>query len=398
MTIPSHLTLELLGRLVGFDTTSHRSNLPLVEFVCDWLARHGVPFRVLPDATGQKASIFATVGPPDVRGWVLSGHTDVVPVTDQDWAGDPFVLRLDGDRAIGRGSADMKGFIACVLAAVPALAAARLRRPVHIALSYDEEVGCTGVRPMLAALAGGELGVAPPLGAVIGEPTGMQVVIGHKSKRSLAIRVHGTTAHSSLAPRAVNAALFGARILAWLDETAARLARSGPVDTLYDVPHSTAHVGVFTSGTALNIVPDFAEIRCEFRTIGADDPDRMVAALEAHVRERIEPEMRALDPSARVEIEVYAGFPGLDTPPEAPIVALAKRLAARNDHAKVAFGAEAGLFAAMAGVPAVIVGPGSIAQAHTAEEFVTLAQLSRCEAFLHRLGDAAQSDPSPWPE
>jgi acetylornithine deacetylase len=374
-------TLAILETLVAFDTVSRNSNLALIDWIEGYLATHGVESRRFPDETGMKAALFATIGPEGVSGYVLSGHTDVVPVDGQEWTGDPFSLRVENGRAYGRGAVDMKGYLACCLALVAEMAAG-LSRPIHLAFSYDEEVGCVGVRPMLRWLEGHEV---KPLGAFIGEPSNMQVVIGHKGKRSARIIVTGTGAHSSLAPTAVNAVHYGARIVARIADIAARLERQGARDALYDITHSTGHVGMMHGGEALNIVPDRCEIVFEFRTIGEDDPDALMQEVRRYALDELQPEMKAVDTRAHVEMDVFAGFAGLDTPPQADIVSLAKHLSGRNDHSKVAYGTEAGLFAAMAGVPAVVLGPGSITQAHKPDEFIEISQLESCLAMLGRL-------------
>ncbi len=382
-------TLGILARLVSFDTTSRNSNLPLIDWVEAYLAGHGVASIRTTDEAARKASLFATIGPRDKPGYVLSGHTDVVPVDGQDWSTPPFALTVRDGRAYGRGAVDMKGFIAACLAAVPAMKHAALKKPIHLALSYDEEVGCVGVRPMLKRLAAGEFGVASPEAAFIGEPTSMEVVIGHKGKRSVRVTVRGSTAHSSLAPLYVNAVEFGALLVAFVKGQGERLASAGPRDALYDITHSTAHVGVFRGGTALNIVPASAEILYEYRVIAEDDADALVEEARAHARDMLEPRMMEVDPSAGIDFEVYTSFAGLDTAPEAPVVSLAKRLAGRNGHAKVAYGTEAGLFTAMAGIPAVVIGPGSIEPAHKANEHIELTQLEACEGFIARLIEEA---------
>lgn len=378
-------TVGILAELVSFDTTSRNSNLPLIEWVEAYLRLHGVEATRTVDQTGLKASLFATIGPRDAAGYVLSGHTDVVPVDGQAWASDPFSLSVRDGKAYGRGAVDMKGFLACCLAAVPAMTKAGLLRPLHLAFSYDEEVGCVGVRPMLARLAAGDFGVAAPLAAFIGEPTGMKVVIGHKGKRSVRVAVRGSNAHSSLAPLYVNAVEFGALLVAFIRGQAERLMSEGARDSLYDITHSTAHVGVFRGGTALNIVPAAAEIMYEYRLIAQDDGDSLVEEAMAYAKTVLEPRMRATDPAAGIDFEVYTSFAGLDTPPEAPVVSLAKSLAGRNDHSKVAFGTEAGLFTAMAGVPSVVIGPGHIEPAHKADEYIELSELAKCNEFLARL-------------
>ncbi len=375
------LTIEVLEALVGFDTTSRNSNLALVEWVEVYLDRFGVAHERVPDKTGGKANVWATVGPSGVPGTILSGHTDVVPVEGQSWSNDPFRLTERNGRLYGRGATDMKGFDACCLAAVPDMVAAPLTRPIHLALSYDEEVGCIGVRGMIARL---ERAKVKPAACFVGEPTEMRVVIGHKGKRSFRVTVHGKTCHSSLAPHGVNAVEYAARLIVKIRDISSRLARSGARDSLYDVPHTTAHTGVVHGGTALNIVPDACISEFEFRPLAADDLESLVDEVMAHARERLEPEMRAVDPAARIVFEEISEFPGLETPASRDVVGLAKRLAGRNEHGKVAYGTEAGLFA-LAGIPTVVIGPGSIDQAHKADEYIAVSQLEACSAFLDRL-------------
>jgi acetylornithine deacetylase len=374
--------LDLLARLVAFDTTSRNSNLALVDWLEAYLAPLGFALERFPDATATKASLYATIGPADRPGVILSGHTDVVPVDGQAWSSDPFVLRRENGRVYGRGACDMKGFLAVCLAAAPAMAARPLAKPIHLAFSYDEEVGCVGVRDLVEALSQRAVKAEA---CFVGEPTGMQVVIGHKGKRSLKAMVRGRTCHSSLAPQGVNAVEWGARLVAEIRRVADELAERGARDELYDVPFSTAHVGVMRGGTALNIVPETCEILFEIRSIGADDPDALVRRIRAYAETVLEPAMRAVDPEAGFRFEPLSGFPGLDTPPEAEVVTVGKALAGRNDHAKVAFGTEAGLFDRVAGIPSVVIGPGSIAQAHTADEWIEVAELERCARFVERL-------------
>jgi acetylornithine deacetylase len=375
--------IEILSKLVAFDTTSSNSNLPLIEWVESHLKPLGFSLERIPDATGRKANLWATLGPAEVPGYVLSGHTDVVPTAGQAWTGNPYRLRREGGRLYGRGACDMKGFLAVCLAMAEELGqGAPLSRPVHLAFSYDEEVGCVGARRMVEELA---RRAVKPEACFVGEPTLMGVVVGHKGKRSVRVRVRGLTCHSSLAPQGVNAVEFGARLVAEVSRIGAEFAREGARDSLYDVPHSTAHVGVLRGGTALNIVPDECEILFEFRVVGADDADALVERVRRYAREVLEPEMKAVDPSAGIDLDVYAGFPGLDTAPDAPVVTLAKALVGRNTHAKVAYGTEGGLFQHIGGIPTVIVGPGSIEQAHKADEWIEIAQLEACAAFMDRL-------------
>lgn len=374
--------LAILSRLVAFDSTSRNSNLPVIAYAEDHLRSLGFRTERVPDPTGTKANLLASIGPDEPTGYILSGHTDVVPVDGQAWTGDPFRLRVEGGRAYGRGACDMKGFVAVCLAGAEDMAAARLSRPLHLALTYDEEVGCVGGRVLAEHLKG--RGFAAE-GCFVGEPTGMSTVVGHKGKRSVRVAVRGATCHSSTAPLGVNAVEWGARLVAEIRRIADGLAADGARDPLYDVPHSTGHVGVFRGGTALNIVPDRAEIVFEFRTVGADDPDALVAAVERFARGSLEPAMRAVSPGSGFDFDVFAGFPGLDTVPGAPIVALAHELSGESGAGKVSFGTEAGLFSTLAGVPSVVIGPGFIEQAHKADEWIALSELRGCADFVERL-------------
>ncbi len=373
--------IPILETLVGFDTTSRNSNLPLIEWVEGYLDGLGVAHERIGDDTGRKANLWATIGPPGVPGYILSGHTDVVPVDGQEWATDPFKLTRKGDRLYGRGAADMKGFLACVLAAVPQMLRGDLKAPFHLALSYDEEVGCLGAQRLGAFV--GRLAVTPRA-CFVGEPTSMEVVIGHKSKRSFVVKVRGRNCHSSLAPQGVNAVEFGARFVAKVRDVAERLARQGPRDPLYDVPFTTAHTGFFHGGTVLNLVAEESRFEFEIRSIAADNLDALSDEIVSYARDVLEPPMRAVAPEAGFDITVRSSIPGLDTPPDAEVIALAKSLAGRNAHGKVAYCTEAGLFAE-AGVPSVVIGPGSIEQAHKVDEFIAVGELEKCCAFLDRL-------------
>ncbi len=378
---PQPRTVEILSRLVGFDTTSRNSNLELIDYAEAILKECGARTERTYDATASKANLWATIGPADRPGIVLSGHTDTVPVDGQAWSTDPHELVKRDGKFYGRGTCDMKGFVAVALAMAPAIARSRPSRPVHFALSYDEEVGCLGVRGLLAELARKPM---LPSACIVGEPTMMQVAIGHKAKRSLKITLHGSSGHSSRAPEYVNAVEHAARIVVRMREIGQRLAAGGLRDELYDLPHTTAHVGTMHGGTALNIVPDRCEITCEFRVLPQEDADALVGEITAYIREAVEPEMKAFAPGAMIDVELLAAFPGLDMAADHPLVARARHAAGRNDHLKVAYGTEAGLFNEL-GIPTVVCGPGSIAQAHKPDEFVTAEQLAACERFLAEL-------------
>lgn len=379
--MPTSSPKDILATLVAFDTTSALSNLPLIDWVQDFAESHGAAVERVTDEAGRKAALWITVG-PDAPGYVLSGHSDVVPVAGQDWSTDPFRLTEIDGRLYGRGTSDMKGFVAVCLAALPEMAAAPLKRPLHIALSYDEEVGCLGVRPLIARMR--EIGVAP-LGCFVGEPTGMAVVTGHKGKVAARVTFRGRGCHSALAPTGVNAVEYAARFIVHVKQLADELKASGARDPLYDVPHTTGLCSIVHGGTALNIVPDRAHVDFEFRAIGADDAGALADKAVAFATDVLAAEMAETDPACGVDVAPLIAYPGLETEPDSEIVTLAKRLAGRNGHAKVSFGTEGGLFRTLGGVPSVVIGPGSIRRAHKADEYVETAELDACAAFVRRL-------------
>ena len=372
---------DILTALVGYDTTSRNSNLDLIAWVEGYLDRHGVAHERIYDETGKKSNLWAVIGPKEVRGYVLSGHTDVVPVDDQNWTDSPFKLTERDGRLYGRGSTDMKGYVACCLAAVPDMLAANLKKPLHLAFSYDEEVGCWGVRRMIPGILAGP---AKPIACFVGEPTEMDVVIGHKGKRSFKVTVHGRTCHSSLAPLGVNAVEYAARVIAKIRDIADRMATSGTRDTLYDVPFTTGHTGYLRGGTALNIVPDIATFEFEFRVLSTDKSDILAKEVIDYARNVLEPEMKKVAPEAGFVFEDRSEFAGLDTAMDAEVTLLAKQLTGQNSHRKVAYGTEGGLFQ-QAGIPTVVCGPGNIDQAHKADEFIAIAELEKCGNFIDRL-------------
>ena len=380
---PSAETRRILADLIAFDTVSRNSNLALIDYVRQLLADLGVESELTHDDEGRKANLYATIGPGSRGGIALSGHTDVVPVDDQTWASDQFQLSERDGKLYGRGTADMKGFLAAVLAYAPAFARARLREPVHLCFSYDEEVGCLGVQKLLAPLMQREV---RPRAAIIGEPTGMEVINAHKGKLSMRADVTGLACHSAYAPEGVNAALAAARLAVKLGELAERKIAQGPFDSAYDVAHTTVHVGVLEGGTALNIVPSAAALEFEVRNLPGDDPHALVQEAIDYARQEIEPAMQAVHAQAGFSFTELSHFPALDTDPGHDVVVLAKALAEKNATGKVAFGTEAGRFKD-AGIPAVVCGPGLIAQAHKPDEFVALDQLADCERFLGGLLD-----------
>ena len=373
---------KLLADLVSFDTISDRTNLPLIAHIENYLAAFGITGERIVDATGQKASLWVTIGPEDRPGFVLSGHTDVVPVVGQDWSHNPFKLVERDGKLYGRGTTDMKGFVAVCLAMVPEMVEARLATPIHLAISYDEEIGCVGVRPMLGIVAKKK---TRPIGAFIGEPTEMKVIIGHKGKHGVRATFRGLARHSSIAPDGVNAIEYAADLIVEIRRRAEQLAAARATDSLYDVPHSTLLTSIVHGGAALNIVPDTCAVEFECRGIGITESREVTDAIVAWAKTELEPAMKARHPDCGIGFEEILDYPALDTAPDAAIVTLAKSLAGRNDHAKVAFGTEASLFASIADIPSVVIGPGAIAQAHTPDEFVEMAELEKCAGFVEKL-------------
>ncbi len=382
--VPAAASVEMIRKLVGFDTTSRNSNLELIAFVEDYLHGLGIATQRVLNEDGSKANLYATVGPADRPGIMLSGHTDVVPVDGQDWTSDPFVLRQGDGRLYGRGTADMKSFIAVVLAHAPEMVARKLHIPLNFAFSYDEEIGCIGVRRLIEAI--NHMPVRPAM-CVIGEPTDMKVVIAHKGKANVGVRVRGFEAHSSLAPRAVNAIAYAAELIVHLNRMAARIAANGPFDHDYDVSYTTVHTGVISGGTQINIVPKDCSFEFEFRYLPQDDPQVLLREVIDYARTELEPRMRAVQSDTGFSFEERTSIPGLDIRDDEEVVRLAKALTGQNDHSKVAFGTEAGLFHLHAGIPTVICGPGSIGQAHKPDEWIGLDQVARCDAFIRRLID-----------
>jgi acetylornithine deacetylase len=381
-------TWEIIRRLVGFDTTSRDSNLGLIEWVRDWLRAQGVDSRLTYDATGRKANLFATLGEGAGPGIVLSGHTDVVPVDGQPWDTDPFEATIRDERIYGRGSADMKSFIATALAMTPRFLAAGLRTPVHLALSYDEELGCLGVRGLLADLARNGI---TPAGCIVGEPTSMLPVIANKGQRAYRCCVRGREAHSSLTPQGVNAIEYAARLVVFIRHLADRMRDLETRDSAFDVPFTTLQTGVIRGGTASNIVPRDCELDFEFRYLPGADPEAIEREIKGYAERVLLPEMRAVDPAAAIAFETKAEIPGLDMTEQDRLTALAKALARNQTVAKVAYATEAGLFQ-RAGIPSIICGPGSIEQAHKPNEYIALEQVALCESFMERLlGELARA-------
>ena len=381
-------SMALIERLIGFDTTSRESNLGLIEWVRDWLKNLGVESTLVYDAGRRKANLFATVhgigGPQGRPGIVLSGHTDVVPVDGQAWDTDPFKASIKDGRLYARGACDMKGFLGVALAMTPKFAAADLKMPVHFALSYDEEVGCIGVRGLIELLSRQGFKAA---GVIVGEPTSMQVIVAHKGKRSYRCAVHGKEAHSALTPQGVNAIEYAARIITYIRHMAERMGQIEARDNGFDVPFTTLQTGTIKGGTAGNIVPRECVFEWEFRYLPGANADAIESEVRTYAASLL-PEMRKVAAEARIDIDTTSDAPGSYLADTHAVTRLAIALARNPDTAKVAYATEAGLFE-KAGLPSIICGPGSIEQAHKPNEYCALEQLAQCEMFMDRLVERA---------
>ena len=375
------VSVEMIRKLVGFPTVSRDSNLELIHFVRDRLAALGAEARLTYNDERSKANLFATLGPRGKPGIVLSGHTDVVPVDGQAWDTDPFcVVEKDG-KLYGRGTSDMKSFVAVVLALAPEFAQRGLKTPIHFSFSYDEEVGCIGVGRLIADLA--RAGIKPQ-SCIVGEPTLMRPVIAHKGKKGFRCNVRGFACHSAYAPMGVNAVEAAAEAVAFLKSMARRHRDQGPYDRGFDVAHTTVHTGVMRGGTALNIVPHECTFDFEFRHLPGDDPDALFAEFRNYLDTSLVPEMRAVHADSGFEIVPLSVLPALDNGPEMEVVGLAQELSGNSDIGKVSYGTEGSQFQ-RAGIPTVVCGPGSIEQAHKPNEYVAIEQVEKCEQFIRRL-------------
>lgn len=374
---------EILERLIAFPTVSRDGNRDLANWVADLLRGHGIGSELYPSAEGDRASLFATVGASREGGILLSGHTDVVPVEGQVWTSDPFRLRETDGLLFGRGAADMKGFVACAIEALIRIGTRTPDRavPVHLALSYDEEIGCVGVRPMLSELV--NRGLCPDW-VMVGEPTSMRIATGHKGKVAARAVCRGTAAHSALAPTALNAIHVAADFLLDLRNLQETQITSGARDNAYDIPFSTLHAGIIKGGTALNMVPETCILDFEIRNVAADDPGHLLDVLFKAAAAR-ESALRPRFPQAEIRIDVVNDYPGLETPPDVSEIARLKSLSQDPEPVKVAFGSEGGLFRNAFDVPVVVCGPGSMDQGHKPDEFIARSQMETCREMLGNL-------------
>ena len=376
-------TQNILSDLIAFESVSANSNRALIDYCADLLKSVGADITIIEDETGQKANLYATIGPKDVAGVLLSGHTDVVPVEGQIWTVPPFEMTQKDGKLFGRGTTDMKGFVASAMAIALKAGSHDLTTPLHLALSYDEEIGCIGVRSMIDMLS-----TAPfrPLMCIVGEPTLMAVATGHKGKSAYHVTCTGQEAHSALAPTALNAIHLACDMISFIRNLQRKIEKSTAQDDEYDVPYTTLHVGTIHGGVALNIVPNHTEFSFEIRNLISDNPETLATEIREYADTLLHP-IREQFPEARIEIQLTNFYPPMDTSKDADVVSFVKTLTGSNSTIKVAFGTEGGLFTSQLGIPTVICGPGSMAQGHKPDEFVRVDQLCKCDAMMDALLD-----------
>ena len=374
-------TLQHLERLIAFPSISRDSNLDLIAYVLDVLAGLGIAATLVHNEDGRKANLWATIGPPDRAGIVLSGHTDVVPVEGQAWTSDPFKMLARDGNLYGRGTADMKGFIACCLAMAERAVKAPLKTPINFAFSYDEEIGCVGVRRLLDLLK--DAPVKPRL-CIVGEPTMMQAVTAHKGKLGFRVTAHGLEAHSSLAPIGVNAIYMASDLIGAIRAIQKEIAEHGVRDGDYEVAYTTLHVGKMQGGEVMNIVPNRCTFDFEIRYLPEDDEHAIVTRIKG-AAEKVAATYRNVFAAARFDFADLQSYPAMNTPVDSEAVKFVHALTGGNSTGKITFGTEGGLFQKVLGTPAVVCGPGSIAVAHKPDEHVSEAQLSACDRMLERL-------------
>lgn len=376
-------TKTLLRDLIQFPTVSANPNRALIDYCADLLKNAGADVTIIEDDTGHKANLYATIGPAGIPGVLLSGHTDVVPIEGQNWSVPPFEMTEAEGKLFGRGTTDMKGFVASALSMALQASRKDLTTPLHLALSYDEEIGCVGVRSMIEMLS-----AAPfrPQFCIVGEPTLMSVATGHKGKTACRVNCQGREAHSALAPTALNAIHLVCDMISFIRNMQEEISCSSAQDSDYDIPYTTLHVGKIEGGVALNIVPNQSSFLFEIRNLQEDDPEILLNRIKEHAETLLKP-LRAGFPEAAVDFTITNTYPPLSTAQDAEVVSFVKSLTGSNATIKVAFGTEGGLFSSELGIPTVVCGPGSMEQGHKPDEFITLEQLDKCDEMLDNLLD-----------
>ena len=376
-------TEGLLEELIAFPTVSRDSNLALIEFIQSYLSQFSIPVKLTHNDEKTKANLYAVFGSDQQGGVMLSGHTDVVPTDGQDWKKQPFQMTLENNRFYGRGTTDMKGFIASVLAMVPNAMQRDLKYPIHLAFSYDEEIGCVGVQRMVDML---ESAPERPGFCIIGEPTSLEVAIAHKGKTGAICRCHGVEAHSAMATSGLNAIYLATEMINGIRELQQAIKDNHEHDEDFGVPYSTLHVGTIQGGTALNIIPNLCEFKFEIRNLKSDDPMEIMNEIR-NLGEKIKGKYIAEFPQIDIDIEIFNEYPALNTSPDEEVVGYVQSLVEGNSPIKIDFGTEGGIFQKRLGVPTVICGPGSMAQGHKPDEYIARSELQRCDEFLDRLLD-----------
>ena len=375
-------SLDLLQTLIGFDTTSFKSNLNLIKFIKNYLNKYEIKSELVYNDTKNKANLFATIGPNSTGGIVLSGHTDVVPVSNQKWDTDPFQLIEKDQKLYGRGASDMKSFIALVLSRVPKIIEKKLSKPIHLAFSYDEEIGCVGVHGLLDLI---EKKSIKPEFCIVGEPTSMEVVIGHKGKHAYSVKVDGLSCHSGQAPFGVNAINYASKLIAYIDELNKEKSINGPFDQDYEVPYTTLHTGLINGGTILNIVPNLCEFEFEIRNLATDDPLKLVNKIKDYTNQKLINDMHKVSSKTGIHFNEKVNYPALDISADIEPVKNIKELLNNQKHKKVVYGTEGGLFKNRFDIPTIVCGPGSIDQAHKPNEYISIEQIKKCSNFLDNL-------------
>ncbi len=383
MTAPQYTPREMIEKLISFDTTSHLSNLPMMDFIRDYLSAHGVSSTYVSNDDGTKANLYATIGPDIAGGIVLSGHTDVVPIAGQDWTSDPFTVAERDGKLFGRGTSDMKSYIAIALALVPEFVARPLKIPVHFAFSYDEEIGCLGVRPLVRKIADD---FPLPRIVIVGEPTNMTVVNAHKSGYRFTTEVTGLEGHSSATQQGVNAIMYAGEMIVEINRIEQEMRERGDPSGRFNPPYTTVHIGMIEGGTGTNIIPKTCRFTWEFRGLPGIDDTEIPSRVDRFAQENLVPKMHAVSKETGITTTFGSSIPAFAPEDGSPAETLVKALARQNDTYAVSYGTEAGFFQA-ADMAAVICGPGDIEQAHKPDEFITLSQVDSCVGFMRRLID-----------
>jgi acetylornithine deacetylase len=372
----------LLSKLIAFDTTSTTSNIELIDYVRNYLDDYSIKSLLVPNDDNTRANLYATIGPDDIGGVMLSGHTDVVPTSGQNWNSDPYQIKSDDHAFYGRGACDMKGFIACALAGVPQMVNLKLKTPIHLAFSYDEEIGCVGVKKLINAM--GNFEVKPRIG-LIGEPTDMKMIVGHKGKAAFKVKLTGSSCHSAYITNGVNAVEYAAELVSFIRKMNLKVQQQ-PLDNSYSVPHSTFHVGNINGGTALNIVPKSCQFEFEVRNLPQEQLDSLMHDVKHYAKDVLLPDMKAKYEHCDIKFEPIASYPGLHTDIKSSVIDYTRLINPIDEMGdNVSFGTEAGLFDQQLGINSVVCGPGNIEQAHKADEFISRSQMQICDQMITNL-------------